>query len=208
MTLFLGALRTPSSALRRRMKSNSKAGSASRVLNLALVVGCVLAVAPSNPAVSSAPRCEPPLLARTPRYDTSQVTLLAGHYRWVSVDTVSTRESPPGRVVVRGTFRLWATHSISRPPRHTARLGYPALGPISGAVEGFDQTGFSADHPQIQVRGRYLELLYDPRVGRGLLDGGHVMEELLIDVLGTWGFGGYYDTRGDLIAVADRNGNP
>src|ERR1041384_8090728 len=110
MTLFLGALL----ALRRRMKSNSKAGSATRVLNLALVVGCVLAVAPSNPAVSSAPRCEPPLLARTPRYDTSQVTLLAGHYRWVSVDTVSTRETPPNRVVVRGTFRLWATDSIFR----------------------------------------------------------------------------------------------
>lgn len=164
--------------------------------------------------------CTARLLAATPPYHASRFQDLVGHYRWTSVDTVSTRLAIPPELLERmrkvgrslpTEFRLWRTDPALRkavPPR-AGDWGHGAIGPLSGELVHADTAGFSPDHPQVEVTSDttpYLEILYDPRVGRGLLDGGHVMEVLPIEVMGDWGFGGYYDTRGDLLAVKDRNG--
>lgn len=188
-----------------------------------LVGGCRAAQpAGSRLATSAASRdtvCTAALLARTPPYDTLRVGELAGRYRWRAIDTLSTRVPLPAEALERATqakpfpraFWLRPTDSRLRvaTPRAPNKRYRRAIGPLSGIVLDGDTTGFSPEHPQVEVSGgrvHYLTILYDPRVGEGLLDGGHVMELLPIQVLGSWGFGGYYDTAGDLIGFLDRNG--
>jgi hypothetical protein len=173
----------------------------------------------AEPAPVMPPSCTAELLASTPPYDQSRFGQLIGHYRWTNIDTVSTRraispadyEQMKRGQLLRSEFRLWPTDSAFRIaiPFRSGLGGRAAVGPLSGALVHGDTAGFSPDHPQIEVTSEarpYLEILYDPRVGRSLLDGGHVMELLPVQVLGDWGFGGYYDTRGDLIGERDRDG--
>ena len=164
------------------------------------------------------PKCDAELLARTPVFDSSRATELPGRFRWIYVDTVSDRKplrlSP--ELLARAKplpteFQLWLRDSSVRVDREPT---FPHLEAsrslIGGALLGFDSTGFNGYHPQITAYwgpyGAYLNVSYDPRVGRGLIDGGDVAETLPIDVLGTWGFGGYYE-RLSQFRVRDLDGD-
>ena len=173
----------------------------------------------AKPSPATPPACTAELLATAPPYGRSRFGELVGRYRWTNVDTVSTRQANSlvnrekenkRAQSFRSEFLLWPTDSALRigVPFRPGVGGRRAVGPLSGALLHSDTAGFSADHPQIEVSSEtkpYLAILYDPRVGRGLLDGGHVMDLLPVQVLGDWGFGGYYDTWGDLIGERDRD---
>lgn len=159
--------------------------------------------------------CSRALLAHTSRYTPAMYGRLPGTYRWYNVDTVSTRQPWPAAIEQKlragREIRLWRRSASARDSLNGAgnRKRWRSVGPIAGAITAFDTTGFSDEHPQIELpnpQQPFLTLLYDSRVGRGLLDGGHIMDILPIEVLGDWGFGGYYDSSGSLIAVRDKNG--
>jgi hypothetical protein len=50
-----------------------------------------------------------------------------------------------------------------------------------------------------------MEIRYDTITN--MLDGGYRSDFVPIQVVGTWGFGGYYDALGAGIGMGDRNGN-
>lgn len=169
------------------------------------------------PLGASTDSCTAALLARTPPYDSTKVLTLAGEYRWIWVDTVSTRRPdrlPPAlrlhsRPAIR-RFRLWQADTIAAQPSSDPRLRRRWVGQVAGAIVGADTAGFGPSRPQLEISGRgkkTLNVVYDRRVWEGMLDGGDVVDFLSIDVAGSWGFGGYH-VRHSQFYVVDLDGKP
>jgi hypothetical protein len=182
-------------------------------IGLSSIVACRSIVQAGSAAPLNAARdslgCTPQLLSDAAPYDSTRPLALVGHYRWVLVDTLSTRRPPdpppPGEpartpaVPEVPEFVLRLPDSATEAPRPRHRL--------IGAIVGWDTTGFSLGHPQIWMDQRWpttLTIAYDPRVGM-ILDGGDIVEDIPITVAGPWGFGAYYE-RWSMFLVTDRLG--
>ena len=161
--------------------------------------------------------CTADLLAHAAPYDARQVLALVGRYRWVWVDTVSTRRPDRLPEAFRGLekaaaseIRLWEADTVLARGALSAGRERRWVGRVAGAIIGTDTAGFGPSRPQLEVltEGKgVLSVVYDRRVWEGLLDGGDVVDWLPIEVAGPWGFGGHYVRRSQFV-FDDLDGNP
>src|SRR4051812_44922557 len=154
--------------------------------------------------------CTAALLASTAPYDSSQVLQLAGTYRLVQVDTARgwfELSRKYGTTSTHPTMRLWVPDSATRysriNPLTQERMAVNR--PIVGMLNGYEDKGFTADSPQIQLTGRsrdWISILFDPRP---MLDGSVTL--LPIERRGPWGFGGYF-AEGSYVVPVGVDGQP
>lgn len=152
--------------------------------------------------------CTSELLARTAPYDSTRLSTLVGSYRLVQIDTTAgwfELERGYGDAGRASAMRLWAADSLNahwRKNLFTGKIG-PVNRPISGALAGYENAGFSAGNPQIDVTSRaldYLTVRFTPQL---MFDG--QIWELPIERLGSWGFGGHFE-EGSYVVPAGRDG--
>jgi hypothetical protein len=104
-------------------------------------------------------------------------------------------------------FRLWVVDSAHAQWRRSpisqslVRINRP----IAGTMAGYEDKGFSADNPQVEVTSRTLDEL-TIRFGRGFVFDGPILL-LPIERIGSWGFGGYFEGDG-YIVFGGRDGKP
>lgn len=154
--------------------------------------------------------CTAAMLAATAPYDSSQVLQLAGTYRLVQIDTARGWFELFGKYGAASTFpttRLWIPDSATRYSRINplTRKRMAVDRPIVGMLNGYEDKGFTADNPQVELSGKsrdWISVYFDPRP---TLDGS--MWLFPIQRHGPWGFGGYF-VEGSNVVPTGVDGKP
>jgi len=176
------------------------------IIVLVAAVGCHPSIR-GWPDLARTTGCTPELIASAPPHEATDFRKLVGTYTLVQVDTTPgwfELERKYGIVSKYPTLTIWTTDSVHRFSRFSplAQRRIPADIPLAGALTGYEDAGFTADRPQVEVSAPDYQLVVRFQSDYSF---DNPLWELPIQRRGSWGFGGFFE-EASIVRPAGEDG--